>query len=344
MKRILLSFGLVFSLVGGILAQDIHFSQFFNSPLNTNPALTGVFDGDLRFGLHFKQQWQSVPVNYLTFSGSADKKFYSKKIENGFFGGGLHINYDRSGDSRLSLAQGALSGSYTHKLNTNNYITLGVQAGVNNLAADFGSEHVSWGSQWTGLQYNQALSSNEPFASREAITYFDLGGGLNYRWQRSKRTKINLGVGAYNFLAPEQSFNDNASIPSELPIRLSVNLNTSFQLSQLLDLQVHGLAAFQDEYQEFVPSLVARLHLNNKKGREFALDIGGIGRLNENEVDAWTPYFGIEFNQWYVGLNYDINASEFDIATDRKGGPEIFLRHIITKVKPLEAFKNCPIY
>lgn len=265
-------------------------------------------------------------------------------MENGFFAGGLHINYDRAGDSRLTLAQGALSGSYTQKLNTNNYITIGLQGGVNNLAADFGTNQVSWGSQWTGLIYDQTLSSNEPITSNEAITYFDFGAGLNYRWQRSKRTKIDLGVGAYNFLTPEQQFTSGTTLASDLPLRLSINLNTSFRLSEMIDLQIHGLAAFQDKYQEFVPSLVGRFYLNNKRGKEFALDLGGIGRLNEEEVDSWTPYIGLSFNQWYVGLNYDINASEFDIATDRKGGPEVFLRYIITNVKPLEAFKNCPIY
>ncbi len=308
--------------------------------MNTNPGLTGIFNGDVRFGLHFKEQWESVPVDYLTFSGYADKKFYSKKNDKGFFGAGILFNYDRAGDSRLTLAQGALSGSYTFLLNTENLFTVGVQLGLSNMAADFGSD-LHWGSQFNGLMFDPGRPTGETFSDKQNVTYFDFGGGLNYRWQKTKRTKVDIGVGAYNFVQPDQAFYDNAS---ELPMRISGNLSASFQLSNLLDFQIHGLAQFQDEYREYVPAANLRIHVNQKRGREFALDIGGIGRLNQDELDAWTPYIGLDFNHWFLGLNYDINASEFDIATDRKGGPEISFRYTITNVKPLKNFKNCPIF
>ena len=53
-------------------AQDIHFSQFNNSPLNLNPAQTGLFNGDWRFVGNLRNQWSSVPVPYRTFSLSTD--------------------------------------------------------------------------------------------------------------------------------------------------------------------------------------------------------------------------------------------------------------------------------
>ena len=34
--------------VPGASAQDIHFSQFFETPLLRNPALAGIFTGDIR--------------------------------------------------------------------------------------------------------------------------------------------------------------------------------------------------------------------------------------------------------------------------------------------------------
>ncbi|MGN6166347.1 MAG: type IX secretion system membrane protein PorP/SprF, partial [Flavisolibacter sp.] len=40
--------------------QDLHFSQFFNSPLTTNPANTGFIpDGDFRLGINYRDQWSS---------------------------------------------------------------------------------------------------------------------------------------------------------------------------------------------------------------------------------------------------------------------------------------------
>lgn len=326
--------------LGTVRAQDIHFSQFFNSPLNTNPALTGIFNGDIRLGAHFRQQWENVPVDYLTFSGYADKKFYNPRNETGFFSGGILFNYDRAGDSRLSMIQGALSGSYTLMLNKRNLVTLGVQAGASNTRVDF-SQDLQWGSQFNGLMFSPESPNGEPFEGVQTLTYFDMGGGLNYRWQTSERTHIDIGAGLYNILTPDQAFYDGKS---DLPMRISGNLDASFQLSRALDLQFHGLAQFQQDYREYVPAINLRIHVNQKRGTQFALDLGGIGRLNNNELDAWTPYLALNFNQWRLGLNYDFNASEFKVASDRQGGPEVSLTYIIKRVKQPEVFKNCPIF
>ena len=42
-------------------SQDLHFSQFMNSPLLINPANTGFIpDGDFRLGANYRNQWASV--------------------------------------------------------------------------------------------------------------------------------------------------------------------------------------------------------------------------------------------------------------------------------------------
>ncbi len=74
-------------------AQDIHFSQFGNAPINLSPGLNGVFGGDLRFVGNYRNQWRSVPVPYLTFSGTLDNKFYFQKGRyDRYFSGGVLIN------------------------------------------------------------------------------------------------------------------------------------------------------------------------------------------------------------------------------------------------------------
>ncbi len=42
--------------VSSVNAQDIHFSQFFASPLNLNPATTGVLSCDMRFSAIYRNQ------------------------------------------------------------------------------------------------------------------------------------------------------------------------------------------------------------------------------------------------------------------------------------------------
>ena len=50
-----------------VLAQDIHFSQFFHTPLASSPGNIGAFDGDYRVHGIFRQQWRAVTQPYRTF-------------------------------------------------------------------------------------------------------------------------------------------------------------------------------------------------------------------------------------------------------------------------------------
>ncbi|HXP51312.1 MAG TPA: type IX secretion system membrane protein PorP/SprF, partial [Bacteroidia bacterium] len=40
--------------------QDVHFSQFYESPLTLNPALCGVFNGQIFAEVNYRSQWTSV--------------------------------------------------------------------------------------------------------------------------------------------------------------------------------------------------------------------------------------------------------------------------------------------
>ena len=59
--------------------QDLHFSQFYNAPLSTNPANTGFIpDADYRFGLLYRNQWSSImAMPYKTMSAFADAQLMS---------------------------------------------------------------------------------------------------------------------------------------------------------------------------------------------------------------------------------------------------------------------------
>ncbi|MBP9136005.1 MAG: type IX secretion system membrane protein PorP/SprF, partial [Chitinophagales bacterium] len=73
MKNIfLVSFLSCFSLF--LKAQDLKFSQFYNSPLNLNPALTGKIPGIARVVVNYRNQDNPVVAAsaYSTISASAD--------------------------------------------------------------------------------------------------------------------------------------------------------------------------------------------------------------------------------------------------------------------------------
>ena len=71
-------------------AQDLHFSQFFNSPLTTNPANTGFIpDADYRIGANYRNQWSTImTVPYKTTSAFLDFQLFRDRLENGWLGVG----------------------------------------------------------------------------------------------------------------------------------------------------------------------------------------------------------------------------------------------------------------
>lgn len=333
----LVMFGLI-AMSGSLEAQDIHYSQAHNSALNINPALTGIFNQDIRISANYRHQWYTVPVPYLTFTGAYDQKFYKPGNDFGFFSGGILFNYDQAGDSRLTMLQLALSGSYTFMLNKNNLLTVGLQAGGSN--RHFNMDQLMWDNQFDGFFYNPERAPNEEFDFMN-LYYLSTGTGVNYRWQKNPRTKIDIGIASYNFSRPHNDFYDGTDY--QIPVRWSGVVQSSFKMTELFDLMIHGLGQIQGPALEVVPAAIVRLHLNQRPGSKFSLDLGAIGRWSRG-WDAVAPTVGLMVNDFKAELSYDINLSDFTVATSRYGGPEISIQYFITHVKPLDDFKSCPIF
>lgn len=58
-----------------VKGQDLHFSQFYEAPLLRNPALAGLYEGDVRVQGVYRNQWNSVAFPYQTGSINAEYKF-----------------------------------------------------------------------------------------------------------------------------------------------------------------------------------------------------------------------------------------------------------------------------
>lgn len=340
---------------GSLSAQDIHYSQFYNAPMNINPALTGIFGGDVRFMGNYKGQWNRVPVEYRTFTAAVDSKFIRRTATKGFLSGGLAFDYDRSGDSRLSLLNLDLSGSYTRYLSQKFFATLGGMIGANQRR--FKLDDLIFDEQFdpTTGQADPALGNGESFPATNNF-FLDLGIGINFRLQGldaaelvdrlEKRSKLDFGIGIFHLNRPDQSFYDNYE--SKLSLRFSPYAMGVLQLGRSFDLVLNATAQYQKPYTEYLGMAGIRLHLDRRLGRQLALQLGAGYRFGEfgdlkGSRDGWMPSIELFYKQWQAGFNYDINTSDFINATQRRGGPEFSLRYIIRNVRPLPYFKHCPL-
>ena len=110
---------LLFFIAGTAYAQDPEFTQFYATPVFTNPAMagTGQCDGGGRAVISYRNQWPSLPGTFITTAFSWDQHF--DKI-----GGGLGILASRDVAGEGLLTTQAISGIYSYQLRVSRKFTM----------------------------------------------------------------------------------------------------------------------------------------------------------------------------------------------------------------------------
>lgn len=328
---VLLSFA-TFSSFG----QDIHFTQFQGTVLNLNPALAGASECDHCFAAQLRRQWQSVPVDYRTFSGNYDRKFFPKKEDpKGWFGGGLLFNYDIAGDSRLMGIQLGVIGSYIRKLNYKNYLSGGVQIGGTQQSFDLGG--LQFGDQWEiNKELSPILSGTEESFSNLRVLFggVSVGGNWAYADPRS-RTRANVGVGVHHLNQPTKKFTNDVKTNHDR--RVSIYGMGTIHVSSNFDLIAQALYQVQGPHNETVLGGYIRGHIDKDPMEELAIQIGAFYRID----DAIAPAIGVIWKEFEAGFSYDINVSGFKDYTGGRGGPEVYLKYCIKAAPVVKPF--CPL-
>ncbi len=321
-------------------SQDVHYSQYFNSPFNLNPGLTGVFDGNIRLHGNYKFQWGRPDANYRSLDVGADVKFVKScridindRDKNYFSLGGI-INTDRAGDLDLTATGFNLLGSYSLGIGNNVLLTPGISVGYINRGFDFAEAF--WPETGQG--------STDPGIDNDNLNYFDLSGGVNLRYQKSSRKVLDLGASLYHWLSPSQKFSSSTSYDSDLAQKLNLYGMLNWKLASRLDGIINGLYSSQNPYQEIVVNGQVKLFLDSGLSKALFLGAGvRIADTGDSNIDAWYPMIALQLNNFYASFSYDVNISAFDWATSGRGGPEVALRYIICKPRK-QPFKPCPIY
>lgn len=314
-------------------SQDIHFSQFFNTPYALNPANIGLFDGDYRVGGVFRQQWRSVTVPYRTFGLGGDAASFAGVTG---LGAGAWLYNDRAGDSHLNTFHLSLGASWTQKFGTkkDQSITGGLQFGFTSLTIDY--SQLKFDSQYNGFYYDPSLASNEQF-SRASLTHIDLNAGAIYRYAPSKRELIEGGFAMFNLTTPNIAFNTGADSP--LDRRATFHVITRFPVSAKVDVQPMVQFMAQGKFREFDLGGMVRYILLDKYSLWRTVQAGLLWRAS----DAANLYAGFERDDWTLGLSYDINFSDLVPASRDRGGLEITAIRVFRKkpVVPVR-YKACP--
>ncbi len=319
-------------------AQDIHFTQYYTSPENLNPALTGFFNGTQRFTLQNKTQWSSVTTPYTTFSASYDMPVLKRYLHQDLFGGGIVINRDQAGDSKFGTTQASLSLSYIKSLSrfNNQFISLGIQAGAAQRTIDY--TELVFDNQYDGNSFNPTLPNNEQF-SKSNFVFFDLSAGAYWHYIRHHDLVFNGGVALYHINEPMQSLFNNADV--RLDRKLLFHASTQLEPKRNVQILPGFLFMHQGTYNEFdVGALFKFIKIPNEVNY-LALVLGLYTRMG----DAFNFIAGLDYKEGSLGISYDVNTSNLVPASHNRGGLEISLSYIMSKNKKTYVKKiPCPIF
>ena len=332
-KQIFKNYKRVMILVGTLsfnsgYAQDIHFSQFYQVPQLVNPSLTGVFNGDFRGIVNYRDQWSNT-APYKTYSLAVDGGLFKKKLNNKHLGAGLFVFQDVAGDSKLSTTQVSLSLSSVINLNHSHSISAGIQGGFAQRKLD--EAGLRWGAQYDDNGYAPDRPTGEAGAF-ENYSFGDFSMGISWSYDKSStnissndQLEANAGIAIYHLNTPKQGL-DIDKLHKELVAHAGLNIGLKgsslalvpsllyLQQGPLNEISAGGMVRYTIKEESKYTGLM----------KETAVFLGGYYRLG----DAFIPSFMFEVANFAVGVSYDINVSSLTEASNGAGGLELSFRYI----------------
>ncbi len=324
----------VLLMVSSLSAQDIHFSQFYMSPLNLNPALTGVMNCNIRMTANYRSQYASILKSnaYKTYNFSYDQRIPVGRFD--YFGVGATMWGDVAGELDFGMLTGKISMSYSKRVGgyrqTSHYLALGaeggiIQYGVNYQNSRFGNQHDGEG-QWDGN-----IPSNETL-ERDRFIVGDISAGLLWFSVLDKENSFYMGMAMSHLNRANVSFDDTQVEP--LYTKFTVHGGGDFALTQRLGLVPNIVTFIQGPDNEVNLGLAAKFRLGKSRLNYQAFQIGPWVRLS-NELDRRFVGESIilaarfDYNKFALGFNYDININELTPATNNNGAFEFSLQYKI---------------
>src|SRR5215210_3962355 len=180
-NKIVISIFCAFCVTLNASSQDLHFSQWYNSPLTANPANTGFIpDADFRIGANYRNQYSAVmTVPYKTMSIWGDAQVLRDKFENGWLGLGGVILRDVAGTGKLTSTKIYGSAAYHQMLGISSLLTAGFNAGWVNKRINI--QDLKFPDQFDGKFFDNQLPT-DVVLDRTSTSYIDVQFGMNYAY------------------------------------------------------------------------------------------------------------------------------------------------------------------
>lgn len=317
-----------------VLSQDVHYSQFYQSPLFLNPALTGNYEGSWRVMDSYRQQWTAISPPYVSNALGYDQQMMEKKDK---LSAGFLMIYDRSGDIQFSMAKLLLSVAYHKKLSDKYQLSAGLQPLFS--LRTFSTQNLSFPDQYnaTSGSFDAGLPSADAGVNRQHSNV-NLNTGIYFK-KISGKIRPEGGFSLHHVVPVQESFFDY-DVKAQKRINVQSACGIDIQSSYFIK------PALQYLLQEKASSVAAGTNLGyylpaNQAGVKF-IYMGGFARTGfQRNTDAAVACVGMRIKNWDLGLSYDINVSNLKTATNYRGAFEISIIYTQWKALLDQLTPNC---
>ncbi len=295
-------------------AQDLHFSQFFNSPLTTNPANTGFIpDADYRLGVNYRNQWSTVmTVPYKTTSIFGDAQLFRDKLENGWLGVGGLILSDQAGSGSLKSTKVYGSVAYHQQIGNSSLLSAGFNVGWANKRID--QSKLKFPDQFDGKFFENPFTAVA--LTTTSSSYMDVQAGMNYAYFPQENVYINAGYSIHHVNRPAETFFADNTNAGRIPMRHIGFLNAILKVNDRVIINPNAYFTTQAKSSELVFGLNGNYNLSEYGEKQ--LVAGLYYRLG----DAIAPMVGIEINNIKFTFSYDATLSSLSKFNGYRGASE----------------------
>lgn len=331
MNRLVSKISVVLLLLSSLAlnAQDIHFTQFYMSPLNLNPALTGVMNCKTRMVANYRNQWAAVLTAnaYNTYSVSYDQKIPVGRED--YFGIGGSLWGDVAGESRFGTTQGRVSLSYSKKMagyrKKASYLVIGADAGLS--SRSISNADLRWPSQITSEGFNPAAPNNEPNFTDFDFLYADISAGLLWFSIIDNNTNWYFGAALHHLNRPNVTFlGDDVNLYS----RYTLHAGLQFEIARKISMLPFGVYMAQGPHRSLNAGTNFRFAMGPSRTTNQSFEVGAwyrVGNKVEGGLHSDAVILSSRFNyeQFGIGFSYDINVSGLRQASPANGAFEFSL-------------------
>jgi len=336
LKQTLLYLVLVSSIIGDVFAQDVHFSQYYLSPLSLNPANTGNFKGDFRLFGNYRSQWRTLDKGYNTYSAGGDMNFFPKNVN---VGAGMILLSDLSAQN-LSVTKILPSGAVHLKLGGFK-VHAGIQPGIVIKSIDFYKHSFPNQLNWNTGYFDNTLPNIETDVAQR-FTYLDVNIGTSISRKFGKWEPV-FGFAAFHINRPRESFLTDKT--NKLPVRQAYNMELNYDLTKYVILHLHSLYGYTTKASDWVTGLNVEYILQRHPFFTNSVFAGFMWRdgFNRN-FDAGIATIGLNYSYYTIGFSYDVTRSQLKTSVDSRGAYEIAIIYrgkstrISRKVIPCDRF------